>query len=33
MVLKREKELKKHKASLEDQASLKLSLTKTYVHV
>lgn len=33
MVLKREKELKTHKANLEDQTSLKLGLTKTYVHV
>lgn len=32
MVLKCKKELKKHKANLEDQASLKLGLTKTYVH-
>lgn len=33
MVLKRKKELKKHKANLEDQASLNLGLTKTDVHV
>lgn len=30
-MLKREKELKKHKVNLEDQASLNLGLTKTYV--